>query len=59
MDFKSITVALIQLALLFGWYAWLEAGDRRRSRVEETRSPFEGAGDAQSERRGGELWKTE
>ena len=46
MDFKSIIVALILLALLFGWYAWLEAGERRRRRVEEKRSPFNGKGDA-------------
>ena len=44
MDFKSIFAAVILLALLFGWYAWLEAGERRRRRVEETRSPFNGTG---------------
>jgi hypothetical protein len=54
VDFKSIVVALILLALLFGWYAWLEAGERRRRSVEETRSPFDGTGDARRAGRGGE-----
>lgn len=61
MDFKSIIVAVILLALLFGWYAWLQAGERRRSRVAGERSPFNGtgAGDEQRVRSDGELWKTE
>lgn len=59
MDFKSIIVAVILLALLFAWYAWLEAGERRRRRVGITRSPFKGKGDARRARRDGELWKTE
>ena len=59
MDFKSIVVALILLAILFGWYAWLEAVERRRSREGNRQSPVNGAGD---ERRAGadsELWKSE
>ena len=62
MNLKSIIVAVILLALLFGWYAWLEISERRRRRrVGETRSPFHdrGAGDAQGAKREGELWKTE
>lgn len=59
MDFKSIIVAVILLGLLFGWYAWLEAGERRRRRVGERRSPFNGTDDVQCSRRDGELWKTE
>jgi len=30
MEFKSLIVAALLLAFLFGWYAWLEAGERRR-----------------------------
>jgi hypothetical protein len=45
MEFKSIIVALILLAVLFGWYAWLEAGERRRSREGNKRSSVNGAGD--------------
>jgi hypothetical protein len=30
MEFKAVIVAAILLAVLFGWYAWLEAGERRR-----------------------------
>ncbi|HWS54846.1 MAG TPA: hypothetical protein VN228_11995 [Pyrinomonadaceae bacterium] len=45
MEFKSIVVALILLAILFGWYAWLEANERRRMRVENKRGSFKGAGD--------------
>ncbi len=30
MEFKSLVVAALLLAVLFGWYAWLEAGERRR-----------------------------
>lgn len=59
MDFKSIIVAVILLVLLFAWYAWLEASERRRGRVEKTRSPFNGKGDGRRARRDGELWKTE
>jgi hypothetical protein len=44
MELKSIVVALVLLAVLFGWYAWLEAGERRRRRVGAKRSPFNGAG---------------
>lgn len=40
MEFKSIVVALILLAVLFGWYAWLEAGERRRRRTEKKQTPF-------------------
>jgi hypothetical protein len=47
MDFKSILVALILLALLFAWYAWLEAGERRRRRAGETRSRVNDTGDVQ------------
>lgn len=61
MDLKSIIVAVILLALLFGWYAWLEMSERRRRRVGETQSPVHdtGIGDAQGAKRDGELWKTE
>jgi len=61
MDFKSIIVAVILLALLFGWYAWLEMGERRRRRVGETRSHLNdtGSGDAQRARMEDELWKNE
>lgn len=61
MDLKSIIVAVMLLALLFGWYAWLEMSERRRRGVGETRSPFHdrGAGDAQGGKRDDELWKTE
>lgn len=57
MDFKSIIVALILLALLFGWYAWLEADGRRRRRVGEGQSPLKGtaARDTQRANRDGEL----
>lgn len=52
MDFKSIIVAVILLALLFVWYAWLEAGERRRRRVGGTRSSLHDSapGDAQREK---------
>jgi hypothetical protein len=30
MDLMSIVVAAALLAVLFGWYAWLERGERRR-----------------------------
>ncbi len=46
MEFKSIFTALLLLAVLFGWYAWLEAGERRRMREGNKRSPFNGAGDS-------------
>jgi hypothetical protein len=59
MDFESIVAALMLLALLFGWYAWLEAGERRRGRFGETRRTFKGAGDGQHTRGYGQLWKTE
>lgn len=59
MEFKSIVVALILLAVLFGWYAWLEAGERRRRRAVNKRSPFDGAGDGRREGADGELWKAE
>ena len=59
MEFKSIVVALMLLAVLFGWYVWLEACERRRGRVRHKRTTNDGAGDG---RRGGEdaeLWKAE
>lgn len=37
MEFKSIVVALILLAVLFGWYAWLAAAERRRARDRDER----------------------
>ena len=58
MDIGSIIVSLILLALLFGWYAWLEARERRRRRVEKTRSPFDGTDEARRAE-GAELWKNE
>lgn len=30
MEFKSVIVAVLLLAVLFGWYAWLEVCERRR-----------------------------
>ena len=30
MEFKSLVVPALRLAFLFGWYARLEAGERRR-----------------------------
>jgi hypothetical protein len=59
MDFESVIVAVVLLALLFGWYAWMEAGERRRGKFGETRSTFKGAGDAEHARGDGQLWKTE
>lgn len=59
MDFESTIVALMLLALLFGWYAWLAAGERRRGRSGETRSTFKGAGDERRAEEDGQLWKTE
>ena len=53
MEFKSIVVALILLAVLFGWYVWLEVGERRRRRAGHKQTTFNGAGDD------GELWKAE
>jgi hypothetical protein len=54
MEFESIIVAVIMLALLFGWYAWMEAGERR-GRFGEKRRTFKGAGDAQHIRKDGQL----
>ena len=59
MEFKSIVVALILLAVLFGWYAWLEAGERRRARVLNRRSSFNGANDGRRTEVDGEIWKDE
>ena len=59
MDFESIIAAVILLALLFGWYAWLEAGERRRGRLGETRRAFKGAGDEQHARGDDQSWETE
>jgi len=59
MEIKSIVVALILLAVLFGWYAWLDAGERRRARVGNRRSPFNGEGDGRRQDTEGELWKGE
>lgn len=59
MEFKSIFVALILLAVLFGWYGWLEAGERRRARVGNRRSPFNGESDGRRTDVDGELWKGE
>lgn len=57
MDFKSILVAVILLALLFGWYAWLEAGERRRRRACKTRRLFDSTapGEVESGRKDVEL----
>jgi hypothetical protein len=59
MEFKSIVVALILLAVLFGWYAWLEVSERRRTRVGDRRSSFNGEGDGRREDVEGKLWKAE
>lgn len=59
MEFRSIVVALILLAVLFGWYGWLEAGERRRRRVGNGRSSFNGEGDGRRADVDGELWKAE
>jgi hypothetical protein len=45
MELKSIFMALFLLAVLFGWYAWLEAGERRRRRVGNGRGQFSGKGE--------------
>lgn len=45
MEVKSIVVALVLLAVLFVWYAWLEASERRRKSVENKRTPFNDTGD--------------
>jgi len=45
MDFKSIIVAVILLALLFGWYAWLEMSERRRREAREGGSPYNSTGE--------------
>ena len=59
MEFKSIVVALMLLAVLFGWYIWLEAGERRRGRVGHKRTTYRGAGDGGRVAEDGELWKDE
>ena len=59
MELKSIVVALMLLAVLFGWYVWLEARERRRARVGNRRSSFNGEGDGRREDVDGELWKAE
>jgi hypothetical protein len=59
MEFKSIVVALMLLAVLFGWYAWLDAGERRRGRVGGGRSSFNGEGEGRRTDVDGEIWKAE
>lgn len=59
MEVKSIVVALMLLAVLFGWYVWLEVGERRRRRRGHKRSPYNGAGDGRRAGEDGELWKAE
>jgi hypothetical protein len=59
MEFKSIVVALLLLAVLFGWYAWLEAGERRRGRRGRERVPDKDEGDGGRADVDGELWKAE
>jgi hypothetical protein len=59
MEFKSIVVALILLAVLFGWYVWLEARERGRRRMGHKRSPLNGAVDGRRAGEDGELWKAE
>jgi hypothetical protein len=59
MELKSIIVALILLAILFGWYVWLEAGERRRGRMGHKRTTYSGAGDGRRAGADGELWKAE
>jgi nicotinamide riboside transporter PnuC len=59
MEFKSIIVALILLAVLFGWYAWLEAAERRRSKDEKSWSSVKDTKDQQRADADGELWKRE
>lgn len=59
MEFKSIVAALILLAILFGWYAWLEARERRRGRIGNRRSSVNSGGDGHSAGADGELWKDE
>ena len=45
MEVRSIVVALVLLAVLFVWYAWLEASERRRKGGENKRTPFNDTGD--------------
>ncbi|HEV2861453.1 MAG TPA: hypothetical protein VGX48_10635 [Pyrinomonadaceae bacterium] len=52
MEVKSIFMALVLLAVLFGWYAWLEAGERRRRRVGDRRGRFGGTGEGGGGRAG-------
>ena len=59
MEFKSIVVASILLAILFGWYVWLEAGERRRGRLGHRRTTYNGGGDEPRACADGELWKAE
>ena len=59
MDFRSIVVALILLAVLFGWYVWLEASERRRRKVGRGRTTDEGDGDGGRQGADGELWEAE
>lgn len=59
MELKSIVAALILLAILFGWYAWLEARERRQRRIGNRRSSVNGEGDGHSAGADGELWKGE
>jgi hypothetical protein len=59
MEFKSIVVALILLAILFGWYAWLEVDERRRGRVGNRRSSFNGVDEGRRTDVDGEIWKDE
>lgn len=59
MEFKSIVVALMLLAVLFGWYLWLEVGERRRGRVGQKRTTYNDAGEGRRAGEDGELWKDE
>lgn len=59
MEFKSIVVALMLLAVLFGWYVWLEAGERRRRRLGHKRTTYNGAGEERRAGEDGEVWKAE
>lgn len=59
MEFKSIVVALMLLAVLFGWYVWLEAGERRRRRLRHKRTTYNGAGVGRRADEDGDLWKAE
>lgn len=51
MDVTSMIVAVVLLALLLGWYAWLEMSERRRKHRDARRKA---SADAEETRKDGE-----